>query len=81
MATFLADIFENLASDPSWPWTIDTDPQKRLNIKFNMAKLAVMVVSAAIEGTGTLVDVLLAHGINFDHYANVKKRVEEAEEK
>ena len=79
--SYLADMFDNLAHDPSWPWTIDADTQKRLSIKFNMAKLALIAVSASIEVVGNLADVLLSHHIDPGYYANVKNRVEIEETK
>jgi len=97
--TFLADQFEKLANDPSWPWkwglsntrliNIDGEVLGRLDVNnragqflvsspLTVARLALMVVEK-MEGPGIDVEFILNNeGINPDHYANIKKRVEEA---
>jgi len=85
--TFLADTFSDLANDPRWP----LDATDRLNHgtmvgllareKLKQARLAIMVVReilhlATVEEP--IPDGLRQLGISPDHYANVKKRVEEA---
>ena len=111
--TFLADIFRDLANDPSWPWNIHNGTIQRSgrsthladvwNPNFldflaqsplTMARLALMVVE---EKRGALKlkcdnwncnhawethlqSTLINEHINFTHYANVKERVEEAEQ-
>jgi len=76
--TFLADTFSDLANDSSWP----LDPTDRLNEgtmvgllareKLKHARLALIVVE---KGHFEILN------INFGHYANVKKRVDEADTK
>jgi len=73
----LAKVFADLANDPSWPWTSSkyADPQRR----FTIARLALRLVdeiACNLESNETA--ALEYEGINPDHYANVKKRVEEA---
>jgi len=75
--TFLADTFRDLAHDPSWPWPSIKykDPWRRVTI----ARLALMVVEK-MESSGIDVECILENEcINPDHYANVKKRVQEAD--
>ena len=99
--TFLADIFRDLANDPSWPWgtapgnfivsltghIVGEVPCTGCNdahVPFiaqsplTMARLALMVVDAEICTSGSL--ALDNFGIDPNHYAKVKKRVEEAKD-
>ena len=77
MTAFLATTFADLANDPSWPWTSVKykDPQRRVLI----ARLALMVVEEMTKIPWHNLSIVLGQNdINPDHYANVKKRVEEA---
>jgi len=118
VTTFLADIFHDLANDPSWPWEAkygaqilgvhgedigcifgQRNKQRRFIAQspLNMARLALMVVEERrcrigceqlymkdpgehfIPGYQQQYDqALKEESITPSHYANVKKRVEEA---
>jgi len=86
--TFLADTFRDLANDPSWPtggacW----------EHKLDKAWLALMLVEERINlhhgynrtqhpaavPADSIAYVLQQFNINPSHYANVKKRVEQAD--
>jgi len=87
--TFLAYTFRDLAKDSSWP-LVETilyyTPRK-----LDMARLALMVVEAtavnlaftnsSFDSQRFHLDAVRVLEIDFDHYANVKQRVEEADTK
>jgi len=86
--TFLADTFEKLANDPSWPaepqeeekWPIEVYLLVRARVI--QARLALMVVNRdhGDKLPNTLLKMVLGEEeITPSHYANVKKRVEEAD--
>jgi len=86
--TFLAQVFADLADDPSWPTSKD---RLKLGRKYpelrtiycgtlDTARLALMVVEEHWRVPVSSIDHVLSHfRINPDHYANVKKRFEEAD--
>ncbi len=67
----LAEVFRDLANDPSWPWRIQVKGDA-----LTMARLAIMVIEQ--KHKWTLDEVKNFEQIKKD-YANVKKRVEEAD--
>jgi len=81
VTTFLADTFEKLASDSTWPHEYKNIGR----LKFQMARLALMVVEEKLISeqehakltqhfrTGLKI-VLKNEGINESDYANVKKK-------
>jgi len=92
MTLDLADTFEKLANDPSWP----TSPIVTIGkLKLDLARLALMVVDAKSDvvflrheaslvgniliTAQTLTVVLDNFHIDRDYYANVKQRVEKAD--
>jgi len=102
----LAQVFADLAADPSWPrrveeadsrgttefkWCVhnkndtfhvyrtEQEAREYADSPLTMARLALMVVEQAAYDPDQYDRVLGDHGISMSDYANVKKRVDEAE--
>ncbi len=79
----LAEEFKLLAEDRYWPCNCRMESCATMR-QLKIAQLALMVVKVSVKAETTVThyvtieDILESEGINPDHYANVKERVEAA---
>jgi len=71
----LAKVFSDLANDPSWPWYV---VRIQTESPLIMALMVVDEIATNLEQHDEI-EALELEDINPDHYAKVKKRVEEIE--